>query len=93
MSGAKTFEIRKNDRDYEVGDSIVFNVVADDCHSFEEAVRHPLNGATAEIVDNSRYDPGTYFVGCLYCGARSDYEHGEENAAELWNGRVEPNGD
>lgn len=32
MSGAKTFEIRKNDRDYEVGDSIVFNVVADDCH-------------------------------------------------------------
>lgn len=46
MSGAKTFEIRKNDRDYEVGDSIVFNVVADDCHSFEEAVRHPLNGAT-----------------------------------------------
>lgn len=27
------------------------------------------------------------------CGARSDYEHGEENAAELWNGRVESNGD
>ena len=34
---------------YEVGDSIVFNVVADDCHSFEEAVRHPLNGATYRI--------------------------------------------
>lgn len=49
MSGAKTFEIRKNDRDYEVGDSIVFNVVAGDCHSFEEAVRHPLNGATYRI--------------------------------------------
>lgn len=49
MSGAKTFEIHKNDRDYEVGDSIVFNVVADDCHSFEEAVRHPLNGATYRI--------------------------------------------
>lgn len=49
MSGAKTFEIRKNDRDYEVGDSIVFNVVADDCHSFEEAVRHPLNGAIYRI--------------------------------------------
>lgn len=44
------------------------------------------------IVDNSRYDPGTYFVACWYCGARTDYEHGEENAAELWNGRVEPNG-
>lgn len=49
MSGAKTFEIRKNDRDYEVGDSIVFNVVADDCHFLEEAVRHPLNGATYRI--------------------------------------------
>lgn len=49
MSGAKTFEVRKNDRDYEVGDSIVFNVVADDCHSFEEAARHSLNGATYRI--------------------------------------------
>lgn len=49
-------------------------------------------GGPAEIVDNSRYDPGTYFVACWYCGARTDYEHGEENAAELWNGRVEPNG-
>lgn len=48
----------------------------------------PFCGGPAEIVDNSRYDPGTYFVGCLYCGARSDYEHGEENAAELWNGRA-----
>lgn len=49
MSGSKTFEIRKNDRDYEVGDSIVFNVVADDCHSFQEAVGHPFNGATYRI--------------------------------------------
>lgn len=49
MSGVKTFEIRKNDRGYEVGDSIVFNVVADDCHSFEEAARHPLNGETYRI--------------------------------------------
>lgn len=49
MSGAKTFEIRKNDRGHEVGDSIVFNVVADDCHSLEEAARHPFNGATYRI--------------------------------------------
>ena len=49
LNGTKTFEIRKNDRDYEAGDSIVFNVVADDCHSFEEAVKHPLNGATYRI--------------------------------------------
>lgn len=51
----------------------------------------PFCGGPAEIVDNSRYDPGTYFVACWYCGARTDYEHGEENAAELWNGRVELN--
>lgn len=31
MSGAKTFEIRKNDRDYEVGDKIVFDVVTNNC--------------------------------------------------------------
>lgn len=49
MSGAKTFEIRKDDRGYKVGDEIVFNVVADDCHSFEEAARHPFSGAIYRI--------------------------------------------
>lgn len=49
MNGTKTFEIRKNDRGYEVGDMIVFTVVADDCHSFEDAARHPLNGETYRI--------------------------------------------
>lgn len=50
-------------------------------------------GGPAEIVDNSRYDPGTYFVGYWWCGARTDCEHGEKNAAELWNGRVSHEGD
>lgn len=27
----------------------------------------PFCGGPAEIVDNSRYDPGTYFVGCWWC--------------------------
>lgn len=49
MSGAKTFEIRKNDRGYEVGDKIVFNVVANGGISTEAAARHPLNGATYRI--------------------------------------------
>lgn len=49
MDGTKTFEVRKNDRGYEVGDKIVFNVVADDCHSVEEAAMHPLNGAAYRI--------------------------------------------
>lgn len=30
MSGAKTFEIRKNDRGYKVGDKIVFDVVTNE---------------------------------------------------------------
>lgn len=52
----------------------------------------PFCGGHAEIVDNSRYIPGTYFVSCRWCGARTDYEGRKENVAELWNGRVEPNG-
>lgn len=51
----------------------------------------PFCGGPAEIVDNSRYDPGTYFVSCWDCGAQTDYEHGKELAAERWNGRVESN--
>ena len=32
LSGEKTFEIRKNDRDYKVGDIIHFVPIADDCN-------------------------------------------------------------
>lgn len=49
MSGAKTFEIRKNDRGYEVGDKIVFDVVTNEGYAVGEAARHPLNGATYRI--------------------------------------------
>lgn len=49
MSGAKTFEIRKNDRGYEVGDKIVFNVVTNEGYAVGAAARHPLNGATYRI--------------------------------------------
>ena len=49
MSGAKTFEIRKNDRGYEVGDSIVFEVVADEGYDVGAAARHPLNGMVYRI--------------------------------------------
>ncbi len=41
MSGAKTFEIRKNDRGYKVGDEIVFVVYP--------RPQHPLNGAAYRI--------------------------------------------
>lgn len=49
MSGAKTFEIRKNDRGYKVGDKIVFDVVMNEGYAVGEAARHPLNGATYRI--------------------------------------------
>ena len=49
MSGAKTFEIRKNDRGYKVGDKIVFEVVADEGYDVRAAARHPLNGMVYRI--------------------------------------------
>ena len=49
MDGTKTFEVRKNDRGYEVGDKIVFDVVTNEGHSVGAAARHPLNGATYRI--------------------------------------------
>lgn len=44
MSGTKTFEIRKNDRNFKVGDKIVFGVVSNEGISIGAAARHPLNG-------------------------------------------------
>ena len=49
MNGTKTFEVRKNDRGYEVGDKIVFSVVSNEGISVGDAVRHPLNGVTYRI--------------------------------------------
>lgn len=49
MSGAKTFEIRKNDRGYKVGDKIVFDVVANEGYDVRAAARHPLNGMVYRI--------------------------------------------
>lgn len=49
MSGTKTFEIRKNDRGFKVGDEIVFDVVSNKGISIGAAVRHPLNGKAYRI--------------------------------------------
>lgn len=49
MDGTKTFEVRKNDRGYEVGDKIVFDVVTNEGYAVGAAARHPLNGATYRI--------------------------------------------
>lgn len=49
LNGTKTFEVRKNDRGYEVGDNIVFDVVTNEGYAVGEAARHPLNGATYRI--------------------------------------------
>ena len=49
MNGTKTFEIRKNDRGFKVGDEIVFNVVSNEGISIGAAARHPLNGKVYRI--------------------------------------------
>lgn len=49
MNGTKTFEIRKNDRGYKVGDKIVFNVVSEGGISTGAAAGHPLNGKAYRI--------------------------------------------
>lgn len=46
MDGTKTFEVRKNDRNFKVGDKIAFDVVTNEGFAVGVAARHPLNGAT-----------------------------------------------
>ena len=49
MDGTKTFEVRKNDRNFKVGDKIAFDVVTNEGFAVGVAARHPLNGATYRI--------------------------------------------
>lgn len=49
VNGTKTFEIRKNDRNFKVGDRIAFKVVTNEGVSVEATARHPLNEATYRI--------------------------------------------
>lgn len=51
IDGRKTFEVRKNDRGYNAGDKVKFDVISDDdefalCHY----PLHPLNNAIYEIT-------------------------------------------
>lgn len=41
MNGTKTFEVRKNDRNFKVGDKIVFDVVTNEGFAVGAAARHP----------------------------------------------------
>ena len=49
MDGTKTFEVRKNDRNFKVGDKIAFDVVTNEGYAVGEAARHPLNGEVYRI--------------------------------------------
>ena len=49
VNGTKTFEIRKNDRGFKVGDKIVFEVLANEGYDVRAAARHPLDGAVYRI--------------------------------------------
>ena len=48
-NGTETFEIRKNDRNFKVGDKIAFEVLANEGHGVRAAARHPPNGAFHRI--------------------------------------------
>lgn len=48
IDGQKTFEVRLNDRDYQVGDIIIFNTVENDRP--EEPVTHKINDKEYEIT-------------------------------------------
>lgn len=49
MNGTKTFEIRRSDRNFKVGDKVVFDVVANEGYDVRAAARHPLNGIVYRI--------------------------------------------
>lgn len=49
VNDTKTFEIRKNDRNFKVGDKIVFDVVTNEGYAVRAAARHTLNGAVYRI--------------------------------------------
>lgn len=50
LSGEKTFELRKNDRDFQCGDEIVFQVVWLSETAYEVDEEHPLNGKPYTIT-------------------------------------------
>lgn len=49
MNGTKTFEIRRSDHNFKVGDKVVFDVVANEGYDVRAAARHPLNGMVYRI--------------------------------------------
>lgn len=61
IDGQKTFEVRLNDRDYQVGDLIIFNVI--DSDNPDEPVTHKINDKEYEITyvhTNYGMDRGNY---------------------------------
>lgn len=50
LSGEKTFEIRKNDRDFQRGDEIIFQVVWLSGSAYEVCEEHPLDGKAYTIT-------------------------------------------
>lgn len=48
-SGEKTFEVRKNDRGYQKGDTVLFEVVDNTPYAVIN-LTHPLNGVEFEIT-------------------------------------------
>lgn len=49
-NGNKTFEIRKNDRKYQVGDRIKFTAITVNSNGEEKILRHSINYTVYDII-------------------------------------------
>lgn len=49
LNGKKSFEVRKNDRNFMVGDEVVFKVLTDKGSYAGAVAAHPLNGIVYRI--------------------------------------------
>lgn len=62
LEGRKTFEVRKNDRDYQVGDTIVFHPLQDSDYNAYE-VRSPIPNYEINYVTDFGCQEGYVVLG------------------------------
>lgn len=76
IDGQKTFEVRLNDRDYQVGDIIIFNTVEN--NNADETVTHKINNKEYEIT----YIHTNYGMDSDYLETEPDLVSGRRRAIE-----------
>lgn len=74
ITGEKTFEVRINDRDYQVGDLIRFRQVLTDHGSIPHAITHNVYAITYMLQSIAGIEPGY----CVF-GIALECSEGEKN--------------